>query len=77
MRRKPLLDEDAVRLVEAHDVGDGAERHEVEQRREIRPVARERAGFAQLRARGGEHVEHHADAGDVLARKRAAGLVRD
>ena len=33
--REPLLDEDAIGLVEAHDVGDGAERHEVEQRAEI------------------------------------------
>ncbi len=77
IRAKPLLDEDPVRLVEPHDVGDGAERDQVEQLGEVRLGARrERAVGAQSRARREQHVEHHAHARDVLARERAARLVR-
>ena len=67
--REALLDEDAVGLVEPHDVGDGAERDEVEQRAEIRLArAPRRRRRARSRARSRQqHVEHHADAGDVLA----------
>jgi hypothetical protein len=43
-------------------------------RRAGRP-AREGAARAQLGARGQQHVEHHADAGDRLALEAAAGLV--
>ena len=66
-------------MVEPHDVGDGAERDEVEQRAEVglRP-RREARRAARSRARSREqHVEHHADAGEVLAREAAARLVRD
>ena len=72
-----LRDEEAVVGVEPHHVGHGAERDQVEQRGEVRLVARvERAARAQLGAQREQHVEHHADAGDVLARETAAGLVR-
>ena len=47
------------RLAELHDVGHGAERHEVEQRREVRPVPGKSPGVAQSRARRCKHVEHH------------------
>ncbi len=74
---EPLRDERPVHPVEADDVGDGAERDEIEQRREIRlrPL-RKAAALTQQRARRQQHVEHHADAGQVLAGKRAARLVR-
>ena len=39
MRARPCSTKHAVGLVQADDVGDGAERHEVEQRREIRLAA--------------------------------------
>ena len=67
--REPLLDEDAVDVVEANDVGDGAERDEIEQCGEVRPAATRRTSpMPRSRARSAQqHVEHHADAGDVLA----------
>ncbi len=75
--REPLRDQRPVDPVEAHDVGHGAERDEVEQRAEIRLRAvGEMAALAQRRARGEQHVEHDADAGEVLARKGASGLIR-
>ncbi len=76
MRASPCSTSDPVDLVEPHDVGDRAQRDEVEQRAEVRRrPAVERAGFAQVCAQGDQHVEHDADAGDVLRRERAAGLV--
>ena len=56
--------------IEAHDVGDGAQRDEIEQGAEIGLAAiGERAALAQQRPSGQQHVEHHADAGQVLARE--------
>jgi hypothetical protein len=74
--RETLRDERAVETIEAHDVGDRAQRDEIEQRAEIRLRAiLERAALAEQRTRREQHVEHHADAGEVLARKRAPALV--
>jgi len=75
--RQALLDEDPVQLVQAHNVRDRAQRHQVDEIGEIRFVAhRERAVGTQPRARRRKDIEHDAHARDVLARKRAAGLVR-
>ncbi len=65
-----LLDQDAIDPIESNDVGDGAERNEVEQRREIRlghvmEMSRQAQGCAQR----AQHVEHHTDACQVLARE--------
>jgi hypothetical protein len=71
-----LRDQAAVVGVEPDDVGDGAERDQVEQRVEARLVlGRERAAPAQLAAQREQHVEHHADAREALAResRRPAG----
>ena len=74
--RQTLRDEGAVGLVEPHDVGDGAQRDEVEEAGEVGfGAAVESAPLPHPCARGDQYVEHHADAGDVLARERAAGLV--
>ena len=75
--REPLRDQRPVDPVEAHDVGHRAERDQVEQRAEVRlRAAGESAARAQLRPCGQQHVEHDADAGEMLARKRASGLIR-
>ena len=67
----------AVEPDQRHDVGDGAERDEIEQRAEVRLRAcDESTPLAQMRAQRAQHVEHHTDAGEVLRRKRAARLVR-
>ena len=72
-----LRDEDAVVAVEAHDVGDGAEGDEVEQRVELRLRGRREApARPQLGAQREQHVEHDAHARQVLAGKAAARLVR-
>ena len=42
--RQSLRDQRAVDAIEAHDVGDGAQRDEVEQRREVAAPARRRSG---------------------------------
>ncbi len=74
---QPLGDEDAVVAVEAHHVGDSAEGDEVEQRVELRLRGRrEPPARAQFGAQREQHVEHHADARQVLAWKSAARLVR-
>ena len=75
--RQPLRDQNAVHEIEPHDVGDGAERDEIEQCAEVR-LARldERTALTQTRPQRGQHEEHHADAGNVLRRIRAAGLIR-
>src|SRR2546430_16142833 len=71
-----LSNEDAVVEIERHDVGDRAERHQVEHIAEIRLIlAGERSALAQLGTQGEHHVEHHADARKALARERATGLV--
>ena len=72
-----LRDQAAVVAVEPHDVGDGAERDQVEQGVEPRLLGdAELAARAQLGAQRQQHVEGDADAGQVLAREGAAGLVR-
>jgi hypothetical protein len=74
---RPCATSRPVDPVEGHDVGDRAERDEIEQCREIRRRAiGEVAALAQRRARGEQHVEHDPDAGEVLARKGASGLIR-
>ncbi len=66
----------AVVRVEPHHVGDGAQGDQIQQVGQIGlGPAREGAAFAQLGAQGGEHVEHDADAGEMLAGEGAAGLV--
>ena len=75
--RQALVDKNAVRLIETHDVGHRAKRHQVEKLREIGLVARgESPRFAQMCAQRDQHIEHHAHAGDVLARECTVGLVR-
>ena len=77
MRGQALRHESPVVVVEAHHVGDRAERHEVEQTREVRlRAAGESAARAQLRPQLQHRIEHDTDAGQVLARKPAAGLIR-
>ena len=73
-----LRDQDAVVRIELHHVGDRAERDQVEQAVEARLGMRvgEGVAAAQFRPQREQHVEHHADARDALARKRAARLVR-
>ena len=76
--RQALRDQDAVVGIELHHVGDGAQRHQVEELREVGLGAgrAERAAPAQFRAQLHHHVEDHAHAGQVLARESAARLVR-
>ncbi len=70
-----LAHEDPVVAVEPDDVGDRAERDEVEEVGEVRlRLALEPAAPAELGAEREHHVEHHADTRDRLARERAAGL---
>ena len=72
-----LADQDAVVAVELDDVGDGAERDEVEQAGEVGfGLVGEEAALAQFGAQGEHDVEHDADAGDALGREVAARLVR-
>ena len=68
--------QNAVVAIERHHVGDGAERDQVEQARQIRPLAIVKgATCAQLGAQCQQGVEHHAHAGQRLARESAAGLI--
>jgi len=74
---EPLFDEDAVVVVEPNHVGHGAERDDVEPLREIGfGLAGKGIALAQLGAQRHQHIKHHADAGEMLAWKGAAGLVR-
>ena len=74
---KPLLHQQAVVVVEADDVGDGAEGNEIEQAREVGLGALfEGATSSEFRSEGQHQIKHHADAGEVLARETATGLVR-
>jgi hypothetical protein len=74
--RQAVRDERPIDPVEAYDVGDGAERDEIEQRpeiglravRELTPVPQHGAGREQ-------HVEHDTDPGKMLSRKRAPALI--
>jgi hypothetical protein len=69
-----LADEDAVVAVEFDDVGDGAERDQVEQRGELGfAAAAEPAALAQFGAQREHDVEHDADAGEALAREAQPG----
>ncbi len=71
-----LGNQDAIVEIERHDVGDRAQGDQIEHIAQIRfRLAREPSTLAQLGAQGKHHVEHHADAREALARKRAAGLV--
>ena len=71
-----LRNQDAVVEIERHDVGDRAERDQIEHIAEIRLIlAGERSALAKLGPQGKHYVEHHADTRKALARKRAAGLV--
>ena len=71
-----LRHQNAVVAIERHHVGDGAERDQVEQARQIRPLAIVKgATCAQLGAQCQQGVEHHAHAGQRLARESAAGLI--
>ena len=75
--RQTLGDQDAIVAVERYDVGDGAERDQVEQRAEVGfGVLRERATAAQFGTQRQHDVEHDADTGHGLAREVAARLVR-
>ena len=66
----------AVVGVQAHHVGDGAQRHQRQERIEPRLLGRvESPTGAQLRAQRQQHIEHHAYACDRFARELAAGLV--
>jgi hypothetical protein len=72
-----LRDQDAVVGVELDHVGHRAQRHQVEQVVQLRlGLGVEHAAPAQFGAQGQQHIEHHADAGQVLAREAALGLVR-
>ena len=70
-------DEHAIVRIERHEIGDRAERDEIEQRRKI-GLGRSRVtpARAQARAQREQQAEHHANAGDGLARKRIAGKIR-
>ena len=71
-----LADEDAVGAVELHDVGDCAQRDQVQEPCEIGlGFPEETSVLPQLRAQRDEHVVHHAHAGEMPARERATGLV--
>ena len=73
MRRRPGCDQHAVVRIQRHEVGDRADRDEVEQHRQIRFRAGGNAPRARRsRAQGQQQVEHHADAGERLARERVA-----
>ena len=73
---QPLMHEDTVVGVQRHHVGHAAQGHQVQQFADVRlregVVA---AQAAQARAQGHEDVEHHPDACQRLAGKRAAWLV--
>ena len=72
-----LLHRDPVVGVKLHHVGDRAKRDQIEQRAEIGPaLAFERATLAQLGAQRQHQIEHDTDAGQILARKAAARLIR-
>ena len=66
-----LRDQHAVVAVELDDVGHRAERDQIEQAVQTRFGTRvvERAAAAQFGAQREQHVEHHADPGDALARE--------
>jgi hypothetical protein len=73
---QPLVHQNTVVLVEPHDVGDGAERDEVEQGGEVRAGSpAEHGARAQLGAQPEHKVEHHPDAGQALTRESAARLI--
>ena len=71
---QPLLDENAVVPIEGDDVGHRAQRDEVEERGQIRRLAASRA-LAPPGTQRSEHVEHHPDSGEALARESVAGAV--
>ena len=79
MRSQSCRDKHAIVGIERNEIGDSAERDEIEQRREIRfggPMRREAALSPQARAQREHQAEHDADARDRLARKCIAGDIR-
>ena len=67
----------AVVGIQRHQIGHGAHRHQVQQHAQVRTVAIGKGPApAQLRAQRQQHIEHHPDPGQHLARKATAGLVR-
>ena len=74
---KSVADERPIDTVERGDVGDRAQRDEIEKGREIRLGAvREMPARAQHGAGCDQHIEHHTDARQMFRRKRASGLIR-
>ena len=66
-RQQPLGDEGAVETLERHHVGDGAERHEVEEARagRARGARRPESARAQLAVDRDDGHEHEADGGEM------------
>ena len=74
---QPERDQATVVRVQAHHVGHGPERDQVEQAVQPRLLAiGEGPARTQLGPQRQQHVEHHADTGQVLAREAVARLVR-
>ena len=72
-----LLDQDAIDAIEPDDVGDGAQRHEIEQRGKVRLGAvHEPPEAAQRGAQGDQQIEHDADPSQMLAGIVAPWLIR-
>ena len=62
--RESLRDEDAIVVIESDHVGDGAQRHQVEQAAQIRLLGCGKGtAFAELGTQCEHGVEHHPDAG--------------
>ena len=72
---KPRLDEHAIVAIQPHEIGDRADRDEIEQRAEIGSRVT-RSGRMQLRTQREQQIEHDADAGQRLARETVARQVR-
>lgn len=69
-------DQSAVVVVQRNQIGDGADRDQVEQGQQVRlGLVGERALFAQVPPQRHQHVEDHADAGQRLAREGVAAEV--
>ena len=75
---EPLLDQNAVVVIQSHHVRHCAERDQVQQRRQIGLPGRiaPDSPLTHLGTQGHQHVEHHAATGQVARRERTAGLVR-
>src|SRR5690554_2035504 len=71
-----LLYENPVVVVQRNYVSHGTQSHQVQQVAQVGLWVWQQVVVPQVFAQGGEHVEHHADTGGVLAQERAARLVR-